>query len=54
MKTAYFNGYIYTGQLPMAEAFLEENGYNLKTATPVDMFPNTEHVECCVLLCREE
>lgn len=32
--------------------FLEENGYNLKTATPVDMFPNTEHVECCVLLCR--
>ncbi len=34
--------------------FLEENGYELKTATPVDMFPNTEHVECCVLLCRKD
>ena len=27
MKTAYFNGCIYTGQLPMAEAFLEEDGH---------------------------
>ncbi|MBQ3181598.1 MAG: 23S rRNA (uracil(1939)-C(5))-methyltransferase RlmD [Clostridia bacterium] len=33
--------------------FLEENGYKLKSATTVDMFPNTEHVECCVLLYRE-
>ena len=30
--------------------FLEENGYKLKTATPVDMFPNTEHIECASLL----
>ncbi len=34
--------------------FLADGGYELKTATPVDMFPNTEHVECCLLLCREE
>ncbi len=32
--------------------FLCENGYQLTTAIPVDMFPNTSHVECCVLLCR--
>ncbi len=34
--------------------FLTENGYTMTTATPVDMFPHTEHVECCLLLCREE
>lgn len=28
--------------------------YNISTVTPVDMFPNTQHVECCVLLCREK
>ena len=33
MKTAYFNGCIYTGQLPMAEAFLEENGYFTKVGS---------------------
>ena len=32
--------------------FLCDNGYALTQAIPVDMFPNTEHVECCVLLCR--
>ena len=33
--------------------FLADGGYRLMSAAPVDMFPNTEHVECCVLLCRE-
>ena len=33
--------------------FLCAGGYKTTSATPVDMFPNTEHVECCVLLCRE-
>lgn len=32
--------------------FLEENGYTLKKATPVDMFPNTEHIECATLLVK--
>ena len=30
-----------------------ELGYSIGTVTPVDMFPATGHVECCVLLCRE-
>ena len=30
-----------------------ENGYEIGEITPVDMFPRTGHVECCVLLCRE-
>ena len=33
--------------------YLEENGYKVKKVCPVDMFPRTPHVECCVLLCRE-
>jgi len=33
--------------------FLEENGYELKRAVPVDMFPNTEHVETVVLLIKK-
>jgi len=32
--------------------FLTENGYKMTSATPVDMFPNTEHVETCVLLSK--
>ncbi len=32
--------------------FLIKNGYRVKKIQPVDMFPHTEHVECCVLLCR--
>jgi 23S rRNA (uracil1939-C5)-methyltransferase len=27
-------------------------GYNVDKAVPVDLFPRTHHVECCVLLCR--
>ena len=32
-------------------ALLKDN-YTLSPVQPVDMFPNTSHVECCVLLCR--
>ena len=31
---------------------LNEGGYTLQKISGVDMFPNTVHVECCVLLCR--
>ena len=31
---------------------LEERGYSFIEATPVDMFPNTMHVECCSLLVK--
>lgn len=31
-------------------AILEENGYKTLEVQPVDMFPNTSHIECCVLL----
>lgn len=34
--------------------FLCGEGYSLEKIIPVDMFPNTSHVECCVLLCRNE
>ncbi len=34
-------------------AILKNYGFELKKLCAVDMFPNTMHVECCVLLCRE-
>lgn len=33
--------------------YLTENGYKLKEAQPVDMFPHTAHVECVVLIEKE-
>ena len=33
---------------------LGERGYAVTKAEAVDLFPRTQHVECCVLLCREE
>ncbi len=34
-------------------SFFTRKGYRVKKIQPVDMFPHTQHVECCVLLCRE-
>ncbi len=33
-------------------AFLCENGYTFSEVFPFALFPQTHHVECCVLLCR--
>ena len=35
-------------------AELNKKGYEIKKTVPVNMFPMTKHVECCVLLCRED
>ena len=34
--------------------YLSEYGYEVNEITPFDMFPNTTHVECVVLLNRIE
>ncbi|MFZ4453448.1 23S rRNA (uracil(1939)-C(5))-methyltransferase RlmD [Salibacterium aidingense] len=34
--------------------YLEKNGYNAEEIQPVDMFPQTVHVECCALLVRDQ
>lgn len=34
-------------------AYLTKNGYVVKKVVPVDMFPHTVHIECCVLLSRK-
>lgn len=34
--------------------FLIDGGYKMTTATPVDMFPNTEHIECAAKFIKEE
>ena len=33
--------------------YLTEKGYKLKKLQPVDLFPRTAHVECCVFLSKE-
>ncbi len=35
-------------------AYLQEKGYKAGSVQPVDMFPHTGHVECCVRLYKEE
>ncbi len=34
--------------------YLSKNKYKVRKIQPVDMFPHTEHVECCVLLTRTQ
>ena len=33
VKAAYYNGIVYTGELPLCRAFIVENGRFLKTGT---------------------
>ena len=40
------------GTLARDLGFLNSNGYLVKEAQPVDMFPWTRHVECVVLMSR--
>ena len=37
-----------------AKFLREKYGYEMNEAFPFDQFPHSMHVECCVLLCREE
>ena len=34
--------------------YLTQHCFTFVSATPVDLFPRTTHVECCVLLCRTQ
>ncbi len=34
--------------------YFVHNGYGVRRIQPVDMFPHTEHIECCVLLRRTQ
>ena len=34
--------------------YLTSHGYDTERIQPVDMFPHTNHVECCSLLCRAD
>lgn len=34
--------------------FLTDGGYKMTSATPMDMFPNTEHIECIAKFIKEE
>lgn len=34
--------------------YLSKNGYKIRRIQPVDMFPNTDHVECVVLMSRNK
>ena len=43
-----------SGTLARDLKYLCEQGYAVKEVQPVDMFPQTGHVECCVLLCRAD
>jgi predicted amidohydrolase YtcJ len=38
MKTAYYNGIVYTGELPLRRAFIVEDGYFGKTGTNEEVF----------------
>ena len=38
MKTAYYNGIVYTGELPLRRAFIVEDGYFGKTGTNEGVF----------------